>query len=171
MNLFEFLSLLGCAVVIALLVRIERAIKTGFSIETSCRERQSLEANVRDLMPNLWVDYEFRKGMVSWFALATGPYDKNRESKWHWPAIADNLSRAHGQIPSDEIERLRNLSSEFYREAYRSQLLTELEVRYLLYWAWNLHFPDPTAAISDDASKFESELSNIRARFLDRLNG
>ena len=78
MNLFEFSSLVGFAVVIALLVRIERVLKTVLSMETIYRERQSLEATVRDFMPTLWIDHEFRENIVSWFALATGPDEIGR---------------------------------------------------------------------------------------------
>jgi hypothetical protein len=166
MTVFEFSALVGFAVVIALLIRIERILKTGLSIETAYRERQSLEATVRDHMPTLWIDHEFRENIVSWFVLATGSYDKGREKEWHWTTIAHNLSKAHGPIPPNEIERLSSLSGELFREADLSHLLTEFEVRYLLFRVWNLYFSDPALVVADDIPMFESELSSIRDRFL-----
>jgi len=167
MTLFEFSILVGLAIVIALLVRIEKILKTTFAI----RERQSLEATVRDFMPTLWVNPEFREGLIPWFALAFRPYDKRREKEWHWPAIEDNLKMAASQestptIPPEEVERLKNLSSEFFREAESSHLLTELEVRYLLFRTWKQYFRDPTLVRPNDVRNFEDELSNIRKRFL-----
>jgi len=83
-------------------------------------------------MPSLWATLNFGEyGFV--FTLATGPYDRERKGV----ALAcdsDYLVKRHGQIRPDEIAQLENLSSEFYSEACHSQLLTELEARYLLYW-------------------------------------
>ncbi|MDH3360567.1 MAG: hypothetical protein OEL55_06815 [Desulfobulbaceae bacterium] len=166
MNSIELSLLIGFAFVIALLVRIERLIRIGISRETIYRDRQSLEVNVRDLMPTLWFDYEFRNNIVPWFALATGQYDKSRLKEWHWSTIASNLEKSHIDIPLDEIEYLGNLSKDFFHEACQSRLLSELEVRYLLFWLWNLNFSDPTVVILDDVNSFKSELSNLRERFL-----
>jgi hypothetical protein len=169
MTLFEFSTLVGLAVVIALLIRIERILKTALSMETIYRERRSLEATIRDYMPTLWVDPEFREDLIHWFILARKS-DKSHQKQWHWYTIVQNLSKADRpkpawRIPPDEIERLSSLSRELFREAELSHLLTEFEVRYLLFHVWNLYFSDPALVVPDDVPRFESELSNIRERF------
>jgi hypothetical protein len=163
---FELLTLISLAGIVALLVRIERVLKALLANS----ERQALEAKVRDFMPTLWVDPEFRDNIIPWYVLATGPYSQSRKMNWHWPTIEDNLSTTNEpkrwEIPPNEIERLKNLSIEFSREAESSHLLTDLEVRYLLFCIWNSHFRLTGMIIPDDVRNFEDELSAIRKHFL-----
>jgi hypothetical protein len=156
----------GLGAVVVFLVRIERVLDT---ILSTC-ERWHLESTVRDHMPTLWADSEFsHDNLVQWFDMANGPYSQSLKEKWHWAALKDNLAKANGsrrwEIPPEEIERLENLSSKFFDEAEPSNLLTDSEIRYLLFYAWNLHLGAPAAVTPDDAIEFENELSNMRQRF------
>jgi hypothetical protein len=165
--LFEVLVLGGLGAMVVLLVRFGKTLET---ILSTC-ERWHLEATAHDYMPTLWIDPEFsHDNLITWFVLATGPNSQSLR-EWHWAALESNLAKrgeSRGcEVSPDEIERLKNLSSEFFREAESSNLLTELEIRYLLFYAWNLylHQGDPCVFVPDDVARFEGGLSDMRQRF------
>jgi hypothetical protein len=171
MTLFETLVLVGLGAVVFFLVQVGKTLET---ISFTCK-RWHLESTVRDNMPTLWATPEFsHNNLVTWFDMANGPYNQSLKEKWHWATLEDNLVRTGGprrwNIPPEEIERLKNLSSEFFHEAELSNLLTDPEIRYLLFYAWNLylHQGDPWVFVPGDIAKFEDELSNMRQCFFTR---
>lgn len=168
MVVFEVLVLGGLGAIIVFLVRFGKTLET---ILSTC-ERWHLESTVRDHMPTLWTAPEFsHDNLAQWFNIANGPYSQSLREKWHWPTLESNLAKrgesGECKVSPDEIERLKNLSSEFFREAESSNLLTELEIRYLLFYAWNLylHQGDPCMFVPDDVAGFEGGLSDMHQRF------
>ena len=167
MTVFEVLVLGGLGAVIFFLFHLEKTLET---ILSTC-ERWHLESTVRDNMPTLWSAPEFSHDcLVIWFDIANGPYSKSLREKWHWPTLEDNLTKTNGprrwEIPSEEIERLKNLSTDFFKEAKSAYLLTDSEIEYLLFYAWNSNLMFPDMITPDAIVKFESELSDMRQRFL-----
>ena len=162
MTLFEFLILIGLAIVIALLLRLEGVLKKPFAF----LERQGLESTIRTFMPKLWVDPEFHDSLAPWLNVALGPYDPILLKDWNWNAVANGLHEGDETIPPVEVIRLVGLSTDFLRDAESSRLLTSLEAKYLLFHIWNLHFSDPSIVVPNDVLSFEDELSNIRKKYL-----
>jgi hypothetical protein len=167
MTLFEILVLGGLGTVVVFSIRIERILRAVLSIG----ERRSLEDVVRDHMPTLWTTPEFsHDNLVTWFDIANGRYNQDLKEKWHWATLENNLENkgesTRRRISLDEIERLKNLSSQFSHEAESSNLLTDSEVQYLLFHAWNSNLMFPDIVTPDDVVELENELSDMRQRFL-----
>jgi hypothetical protein len=162
--LFEVLVLGGLGAMIVFLVRVEKILQRVLSIY----ERQIFEATVRDNMPTLWRDPKLsHENLAVWFDIANGPFSHSLREKWHWSALKDNFAKecVPGIVESapGEIEHLKNLSSKFFDEAESSNLLTDWEIQYLLFYAWNSHLVVP--GVRNPVIEFEGELSGMRQRF------
>jgi hypothetical protein len=168
MTTFEILVAAGIAIVIGLLVRIEKVLKALSESE----DRRDLESEVRDFMPTLWKEPEFRSKLVPWYRrMNDGEYASVFAKQWHWYAIVETLSKTEEgyfrwKMPASEINRLDTLSGQFLHDAESSHLITKMEADYILFYLWNLHFHDPHILCKNDMTSFEEDLLEMRKKYL-----